>query len=478
MESTESITQHDTSAGSAQFINSYEYRGLKVAIWQDGDDFSAQVSGPPTLDLLHETEGAEHAGRVGLLAETWIRDNCAEPLEVGGWRILVVPDRGGCYQASVEPIDVAPDQVGPTCDEDFKGYIERSKCQDAAVTWAAKHPCFSSSTLPTEADDGASDEAEELVEDSAPEPAEPPAAPARVEAAPAPAATPASAPSHDPEAAATLSKYEQLRELAKREEELIREVNELAEDKKAIDAQIKAKTALIGVVRKEARDLSLGRVRGPQQTLPLTTTTTTSPAPTAAPAPFGLTPACADAAQETADKLKPVEERVVINSVEHTRITQTCGSGSWESYLKGHKQDTEGYGETRAQAIEASDVRISVWSADHEPGTTTPSTDAGPVADGPRPPAKKSKARKLAGKTAEKVLTALREAMTGRDAAETIGCTEGELEEWLRLRGEGLSDHLGRDAGKDEPAPARAKASSKKKAAKKVAKAGGRGWGK
>lgn len=157
------------------------------------------------------------------------------------------------------------------------------------------------------------------------------------------------------------------------------------------------------------------------------------------------------------------------NGVQHTIVCRELAPGKFRASIKGPLESkTEGFGESAKEAIGNCQDRASIFLADAEPGSITPGSDTGPVADGAAP--KRSRRKKLKGKSAKDVIAVLRDSMHVSEAAQTIGCTEAELEEFARDNDIKLSAHLSAGDVEEEKPARRAK-----KASKRGSKSGSRG---
>jgi hypothetical protein len=472
-----------TAPQGPRLISTNTYKGHTFqAFMHDADAFSFRVymgeswnvePGP----LTESAPEFKSTQRAEMAAERWINDLliCGAPVDVGGWRITLYPEHKGTFGAVVESIDgPAPAPV------EFVGYLKRDQAQDEAMTWAAHNPRGLSAPAVVEEPKADPDVDADLFAAAEPIDVTPPTAPATSTALAASEPTIPMAPAPTPSGARQVSAVdlEEHALLADEYTQLCVECLDLDNQIKELKSELKAKQVrlgnLAGKMSKGLLALRDGRSAGPFQTrLPM-------PETTQAP-PFGTTPAAGEAAQLAADRLKPRTETWAFNGVEHVIEVRELEPNRWRAFLRGREADTEGFGESRDQALEATRNIAAIVFSDCDPGSTTSSSDAVPVADGPAPKARRSRKPKLKlkGKTGDEVVAALRSAMTLGEAATSLGCTEAELEDYARRADLKLSEHLGRDIGEDETPRVRSskKAPTNKPSTKEanLAKIAGRG---
>lgn len=398
----------------------------------------------------------------------------------GGWHLFVSQDKRHDYQVDVVHPDLESlrvDALNGVKLPEFGGYREREQALDEARAWAEAHPLDAEGVpvVPApkpEADyvppgsgslgwpglyaEGQGEPVDEQPT-SAPTPAP---APRKAESA-----RPAPARRQPPEV--TSRDWIEATELARNIRSLTSEIEDLEDEIKVQKDDLKAKKGLrelhAAKLAKLVHGLHTGASPGSYQ-----------------PALFGgeaMQEPLVDVeigkgaveSQAAADRLQPAEQTWVCNAVEHTLVAREIEPGRWRAWLKGHTADTEGFGESRKQAIEACQARASIVFADCEPGEVTPSADAGPVADADVPKAPRKSKPKLKGKSAKQVQDILRASMSLSEAAREIDCTDAELEDWARECGIQISRFLAQEIGADEPAPA------PKAKAKRGGKSGKRG---
>lgn len=456
-----------------------------------------------------------HAGKAATAAEKWCEQEHAatggnsEPANeqarstfsvttVGGWMLQPVDDRAGTYK--VEVVNAETGEFGP---EEFTGYIAWGDALADAVAWAKANPCDGSAAGEAPASVG---EAEVEPAWSAPEVVEHELAvataadargtdlalgshPAALEPASAPddahAEGAADAVTTSPTPTGQVSEVEALRrELAalRRAAALERsDLDELAEDARRSQALAREIAGLEGSIKdlrdvKKGKEAELAILTGKTANAVVSLHDGRSPKPyqrkiTFAESPETRAQVGAEAAQvateldagtSTPAEAAPVVDTWSFNGVEHRverRVEQTADGERWTTWLKGHKDKTEEHGFTFEQALEATKTTASVVFADAEPGSTAASPDAGPLADGPRTPAKRGRKPKLGKHDQAAVIAVVERHLTLPEAAMDLGCTPQQLEGYAEKAGLVLSKHQGRSAGEELPAPLLAKAS-------------------
>jgi hypothetical protein len=363
-----------------------------------------------------------------------------------GWRIVVSDDRGGTYKA-----EVFDDTGVAIADPEFKGYRSKDLALADAQRWCegnrAQVRYIDEVGASVECDDSLPSEAAD--ETPFDELDVHPGAGRLLASAPIVTSLPVGAPPvrfgvvtdsspSAPDRAELSISTDHARAfgLAQQRDAAKRALARKVDQKNALAAEIKA--AKLGLEQMDAdiTDLLLGRALSVQVPLPIAETDP----------PFGTTPAAGDAAQAAADKLKPSIFERTINAVEWTFRVVELDLGRWCARVEGTRGgDSEGFGETYDEAVATCESRLTIFLADCDPGTTTPSTDAGP---GPR----KAKSKvKLAGKTATVVESILRKSLSLGDAATDIGCSVDALKDWAGATGADLDLLLGKDSEPAKP---------------------------
>lgn len=123
------------------------------------------------------------------------------------------------------------------------------------------------------------------------------------------------------------------------------------------------------------------------------------------------------------------------NGVEHHIEHEATAMGPCiTAWIRGHRQYTEGHGETYEQAVESCKSAAAIYFENCDPGETKPSEDAGAVADGPRKPAKRGKA-KLKGHDQAAVLAAIARTADTVAASIDLGCSPFQLQKYAEKQG-------------------------------------------
>lgn len=375
----------------------------------------------------------------------------ASDIIVGGWLIYIEPSKRGGFDGECRDT-----WTGEIATEDFKGYETAAACEAAARTWAEENPT-ATELARRSAEAG---EAEAAAVDPAPVPEAPPgpAAPPAPAASPAPAPTPATPTPAPPPRSDRSEDWSTVDEvwtlLAQRDE--ISDRLAIAEAAKArAAAQAKEISKQLAEVDTQIRVARNNAER--QRSLPL------HPAPRPTFASSEQTRGrIGEEAANVASRLGadgPRSSRLTwsFNAVEHTIChEQVAGADGprFVAWIDGRRDETEGHGESLEQAVEACKNTASVIFADSDPGQTTPSTDAGPVADGQRTPPKRGRKPKLGKHAYADVIAELEKHLSIVDVARELGCTPQQLDEYLTKTETGISKHLGRKAGEETEAPA------------------------
>lgn len=274
--------------------------------------------------------------------------------------------------------------------------------------------------------------------------------------APAPLQAPAAAPTYiaapaDMTVKGLVLDFEEHAEVAQQWHGLTLEIVELEEQLKSLKADLKAKMLqrdlLAGRMSKGILAIASGRSAGPYQArLPLAAATPAAPAPM-------TQPQLAAAAEKAAHEIEGPEVPWAFNGVDHTILVRPHGDG-WRAALHGHEDRTEAFDPDRSAAIEACRQRASIVFEDAEPGSTAipdpPKKTRGrkkkEVGEEQPPPAEESA-------DAPRVIAALRLSMNLDEAAKKLKISTKTLQKWAAENGVTLSEHLGVELGKDEPAP-------------------------
>lgn len=275
-----------------------------------------------------------------------------------------------------------------------------------------------------------------------------PAAPVPTPAAPVAAPTPATG---EPPRGADWDTVDEVWTLLQQRDELSEQLALLRVRKKKLAGEEKELVEMINEKDLEIR-FARQKVTGAQRALPLHQAP--RPETPAAPAPMSQ-PQLAAAAEKAAHEIEGPEVPWAFNGVDHTILVREVGPGSWRAALRGHEDRTEAFDPDRAAAIEACRQRASIVFEDAEPGSTAI----------PDPPKKtRGRKKKEAGEEqpppaeeaadAPRVIAALRLSMNLDEAAKKLKISTKTLQKWAAENGVTLSEHLGVELGKDEPAPA------------------------
>lgn len=520
---TEIATPTPAVTSDHRLVGESERKGYRYTTWMLDGEFFVEVSLDGTRCFTTET--TPHRGRVELAAERWIDAKAAEPapveastqITVAGWRLQLRDDRGGTFKVDLVDAATGETPAAPAELGEFKGYQSRDQALAEAQEWAGANPLRVAGefnglafevarkgerwTFSVSYPLGASDQHAKFdaslehptfhaatcaaqrwccefriggelpldrpveVEESGTE--------TKVEVAPPPAlATPTATPSrtttHTPPAppvseaprSADWSTVDEVWTLLQQRDELSEELTLLQVRKRRIageEKELKEKIA-----EKDLEIRSAHRRQPGQRTLPLN------------PAPRMEQAKVAEQAPAVVADLKHQGPEVpwAFNGVDHVLVSREHkpdgkAALGWRCYLKGHEDLTEAFDLDRSAAIESCKARASIVFADAEPGSTAIPT-----------PPRKARGRKA--KTTEeqpppadespdapRVIEALRLSSTDEEAATKLGRTVRTLRKWCAENGVTISEHLGRDLGHDEPAPAGGKG-------KKASKRGGR----
>lgn len=112
--------------------------------------------------------------------------------------------------------------------------------------------------------------------------------------------------------------------------------------------------------------------------------------------------------------------------IEH-QTTSNPGGTCVTAWIRGHRESTEGFGETLDQAIEATKNMAAIVFADLAPGEAP--------AEGPPKPAKKAKGPKLRGHDQAAVLATVARTNSTVEASVELGCTPQQLEKFAEKNG-------------------------------------------
>lgn len=460
------VTESASVPGQPQPIDSGVRHGMTWAVFMESPtSFRFEVRrGGETLFI----PGARYksAGKAGIAAEGWCDDEAGDMREAAapqktddgsgthaGWTLSVGDDRGGTYRADLLDMD------GRSAQEEFRGYQTRELAISHASAWAAAHPC-----------DGS---APPVNEPAAAEVAEPAAAldehPTEQTDPSVDQSTPIVEELADAETPPLVQAFDELEQLrrenarlqkalalrladldeaavqANEATELKQEIDDLDDQIKALKDEKKAKESRLELVNgkmgRAVKAAAEGTPHTYQRTLPLTFADDAAT----------RTEVAAGAAQ-VAEQIGP--EEYAFNGRTYTIDVEALTTG-FKAWLRGYRE-TEGFGETRAQAVEAAKNRASLVFADMDPGARVATPDAGPVADGPRLPAKRDP--KLKGKTADQVVAVVRGCKLLVDAVEQIGCTLGQLRKFETKTGLDFGAELAKDTDLPEPPQQQAKA--------------------
>jgi len=397
-------------------------------------------------------------------AEAAARQPASAPAPTDDWLLVLRDDRGGTYQVDV----LDPDTREPAPDAEVRGYETGAEAMEAARRWAAEHP---RGKAPSGEAEGEAPESEPGL---APEL---PALDSDAIVEPEPAATATPSPSsRDAELealrrevaeirrrdAATRSDLDELAEDARRSQMLAREISDLEAQIKDLRDVKKGKEAELAILTGKTASavVSLHDGRAPQPYQRKITFADSAQTRERVGAEAAQVVAQLDAGASTPAEAAPVDTWS-FNGVEHRierRVEQTADGERWTTWLKGHKDKTEEHGFTFEQALEATKTAASVVFADADPGSTAPSQDAGPLADGPKTPARRGRKPKFGKHDQAAVIAAVESHLTLPEAAMDLGCTPQQLEAYAEKAGLVLSKHQGSSAGAELPAPPMEKA--------------------
>lgn len=273
--------------------------------------------------------------------------------------------------------------------------------------------------------------------------------------APAPAATPVPRPATastpttgEPPRGTDWGTVDEVWTLLQQRDELSEQLALLRVRKKKLAGEEKELVEMINEKDLEVR-FARQKVPGAQRALPLHQAP--RPEMPAAPAPM-TQPQLASAAEKAAHEIEGPEVPWAFNGVDHTILVRPHGDG-WRAALKGHENKTEVFDPDRSAAIESCRQRASIVFEDAEPGSTA-------IPDPPKrgrgrrkkdeveqpPPAEEAA-------DAPRVIAALRLSMNLDEAAKKLKISTKTLQKWAAENGVTLSEHLGVELGKDEPAP-------------------------
>lgn len=434
-------TEPATINSDARRVGGGATNGLTWTAFRIVDNFCFTVASGQAVLHTSATEFAT-APKAERAAQEWCASyvvpsaaaNIPEPAGVvSGWTVRIEDDRGA-YKAVLE----APDRDT----EVLRGFEHRADAIKAAAEWASSNPCDGSPPFAAPSDDA---DPSTPFDDDAPahsysEPGPAPQTAASDEAtSPAPAPVPdlAPTPTTPPEPSRDWSTVDEVWTLLA-ERDAVDDRLALAEaakqraaaQAKEIRSELEELDARIRVARNNAER---------QRVLPLHPAPRTFATSEAVRAKIG-----ADAATWA---FNGVEHRVL-----HEQVPSSDGP-RFVAWLDGHRPLTEGHGETLEQAIEASRLAASSMWADADPGQTTPSVDAGAVADGPRKPAKRGRPAKLKGHDKAAVIAAVESVLTWPEAAALLSCTTDQLEKFAAKVGINLTKHQGRRAGEELALP-------------------------
>jgi len=475
------VTDTEESApaptSTLKLMTSSETNGLPWVAYRrrpssgDADSFFFIVTTPaPEARAIHTSDDFDTAPKAERAAREWCTAYVAptaaqgsnelaafegEPLPaapprdeifVAGWLIMFDEGRGGTIDATA----VDPDGV---VGEEFKGYETRALAEADARTWAEAHPFV----IHDEGGDEPNLDADEAEVSSSDQPpadvAAAAAAPTADPPAPEPTPTPTPAPATP---VAALLREEGYEPDQSRDWSTVDEVWTLLSERDSISDRLAIAEAAKARAAAQAKEISkqleecdtkirVARNNAERQrVLPLHPAPRTFAGSEATRAKIG-----ADAAQVAA------RLTWAFNGVEH-RVCHESVAGAdgprFTAWLDGHRDQTEGFGETLDQAVEACKNTASVIFANADPGQTKSSEDKGPVADGPTP-AKRGRAAKLKGHDQVAVIAAVESVLTWPEATEILGCSKAQLEAYADKVGINLAKIQGRRAGEEKPLP-------------------------
>lgn len=230
---------------------------------------------------------------------------------------------------------------------------------------------------------------------------------------------------------------EELLNLAARRDQLIFELEDKKLELRSIEKKLAGKG---GVVAQLVQGLARGdRSRAYQQRMPFATTPETREvvgalaeqqvaklSPRAAAQ--GMTAKVSVGSNAPAASLGA--DTWAFNGVEHTiehQTTSNAGGACVTAWIRGHRDSTEGFGETLDQALEACKNMAAIVFADLAPGEAPP--------EGPPKPAKKAKGPKLRGHDHAAVLAAVARTSSTVEASVELGCTPQQLEKFAEKNG-------------------------------------------
>lgn len=116
----------------------------------------------------------------------------------------------------------------------------------------------------------------------------------------------------------------------------------------------------------------------------------------------------------------------VVYTIEH-QTTSNAGGACVTAWIHGHRDSTEGFGETLEQALGACKDTAAIVFADLAPGEVP--------AEGPPKPAKKAKGPKLKGHDQAAVLAAVARTDSTVAASIELGCSPFQLEKYAEKQG-------------------------------------------
>lgn len=230
---------------------------------------------------------------------------------------------------------------------------------------------------------------------------------------------------------------EELLALAARRDQLLFELEDKKLELRSVEKKLAGKG---GAVAQAVQSLSRGdRSRAYQQRMPFATTPETrevvgalaeQQAAKLSPrtAAHGMTAKVSVSSDTPAASLGA--ETWAFNGVGHTiehQTTSNPGGTCVTAWIRGHRDSTEGFGETLDQAIEACKNMAAIVIADLAPGETP--------AEGPPKPAKKPKGPKLKGHDHAAVLAAVARTSSTVEASIELGCSPFQLEKFAEKNG-------------------------------------------
>jgi hypothetical protein len=430
---------------------------------EKGGTYGAELHDPATgvivtgpYDGADAWSGYETAGAALQVATEWARENptpnCAarESSEAGevkadafcaGWAISVEKSSSGKFEAIL--VDVQTGEPG-ALEEDLGGFDTFADAMREASGWAGRHQTpthqlLTTTTAPVSPDPtldtlalGESAEVARLRAENEKLRRERDLAVSQREAAERGFVADAS------EAGVKAAQYQELRE---RREVLIYEIASRKDRLKGVDEELRI---LSGDGMEFLAALATGtRAKSYQQTL-------TFDSSSAVKASVGAQ------AQQAGEGIGALAASWAFNGVAYTieHHEENGPQGTrWTTWIKGHRDTTEGYGETYEQAVGHTQAAASVVFENLDPGQAAP---APPV----RMPTKKAK---LKGHDIDAVTSALESSLSLLDAAESLKVNVPKLEAFLKKQGIVISKHLAKRAGEETPAP-KAKRGRKPKA--------------